>query len=381
MNKKWKVQLLKNNEKDLKNEENVPKRIEWLNIYSKGFIVQSINNNYKNTNIRIQKQNKKLEKNKNIIPINLIKLFSKKGIKNISSNKTNFSYFIDEDMDSYNKNKLLTSRIKKNYPRLDNTKKKEKNLNEMTKSSYKKRYNNINKEKKEETKYSSIKYINFIKLDKKDKNNILNKTKNKHKSIKISSKISLKKEIYSPLLNYLELRNKNFDKSLFISKNNKKQYKKNNIANSCNNIEINITTEKESSNTIDNNNTFDIELKKRKKNKIRYSKSIKEITINNINLIQIHKYMIEGRKLKRNKNIYGYSNDFKGEFGDYTFDNEETDKITLTERINKISFSEVCDNTNNYMTNKKIELNKLFGSKNKNNKNIIINMEKSNKFN
>ena len=85
MNKKWKVQLLKDNEKDLKNEENVPIRIEWLNIYSKGFIVQSINNNYKNTNIRIQKQNKKLEKNKNIIPINLIKLFSKKVIKNISS--------------------------------------------------------------------------------------------------------------------------------------------------------------------------------------------------------------------------------------------------------------------------------------------------------
>ena len=371
MNKNRKIQMSKNNEKDLKNKETNPKRIEWLNIYSKGFIAQSINNNYKNTNIRIKNQNKKFEKKKNIIPINLLNIFSKKGIKsNITSNNlsSNFSYFIDDDMNFYNKYKLLTSRIKSIAPSVDSTNGKEKSKNEMFKSSYKKNDNNINKEKKKDVKYNSLKYINFIKSDKKERNNVKykNNIKNKHKSIKMNSKISLKKGIYSPLLNYLELRSKNIDKSLFISKknkNNRKQNKNINMINSYSNIEINITTEKENSNSTDKDNISDINLKKRKKNKIRYSKSIKEITINNINLIQVHKYMIEGRKFKRNKKIYGYSNDYKGEFGDYTFDDKEMDEITLTERINKISFSEVCDNTNNYMTNKKNELNNFFAKK------------------
>ena len=34
------------------------KRIEWLNVFAKGFVVESINNNYKNENITIKKNNK-----------------------------------------------------------------------------------------------------------------------------------------------------------------------------------------------------------------------------------------------------------------------------------------------------------------------------------
>ena len=45
------------------------KRIEWLNLFSKGFVVESINNNYKNENIIINRINKisSQKRNKNMI--------------------------------------------------------------------------------------------------------------------------------------------------------------------------------------------------------------------------------------------------------------------------------------------------------------------------
>ena len=87
--------------------------------------------------------------------------------------------------------------------------------------------------------------------------------------------------------------------------------------------------------------------------------------------------MIEGRKFKKQKNLYGHNNDSR-EIIDYTFDDdddeEENDKLAITERKNIIAFSDICNPTNNYMTNNKNELNDFFGEiiGNKNKKNNKI---------
>ena len=75
------------------------KRIEWLNLYSKGFVVESLNNNYKNEDIIINRKNKisSRKKNKNMdknITFEKISSFPQNKNKKIfSSNKKNH-YFI-----------------------------------------------------------------------------------------------------------------------------------------------------------------------------------------------------------------------------------------------------------------------------------------------
>lgn len=371
-----------------KDKQKKPKRIEWLNVHSKGFIVQSLNNNYKNQNIKIKKPNKKIKNTKNIVPIKLTNSISKKGIKsnisnsNYSSKKTNFTFIIDDEEDFYNKNKPLISSLNNLNSRNNN--KIEKLKKEIIKTD--KKIKNINKEEKKLYKNNSVKYISYIKQDKigvKTTENKKNKQYN-HKSIKMNAKISLKKDINSPLLNYLEKANKNLNQSYFNSINNKnKKY-----ADENSNIRNPNKNQKENNNRENLDKSFDKnsdknEMNKGKRKKIRYSKSIKEIKINNINLIEIHKYMIEGRKFKSRKNNYNYmfNNSYKEEMGDYSYDYEEDkDKLIMSERKNIISFSEICSSTNNYMTNKK-EFNKFFGESMKNKQNTIkFNLLKSSQF-
>ena len=368
------MKLSKNNYKENNNCQKIPKRKEWL-IYSKGFIVESINNNYINQNIKIKKLNKKEQNNnKNIIPRNLTNI-SKTGIKsnisksNYSSKKTNFSIIIDNIEDNFcNKNKLLISDI---------TIKSE---NKSNKKNNKKDNEKKVIEKKEINQNNTFNDIDYIKQEKKEKK------KNKNKSVKMKPKLSLKKAIKSPLLNYIEARNKDISQSLFYSINNsnKKDHPEKNIFNLYNNGLKGKTAKKESNSK---ENIFNIINKKNKKkrNKVRYSQSVKEITINNINLIEIHKFMVEGRKFKGRKSNYKSliqnKNSFKDLMGDYSYDDEveEVDKIIMSERKNRISFSEICSSTNNYMTNKK-EFSSFFGQSNKTKENLKINLIKANKI-
>ena len=368
MNKNNEMKLTKNNYKDIKDYEKKPKRIEWLNIYSKGFIVESINNNYINQDIKIKNKYKGKKSNKNIIPRNLTTIF-KKGIKsnisqsNYSSKRTNFSCIIDNIDETFcNKNKLLIS-----------------DINIKSDNKIKTKANNIDNEKEKVNKNNSI---NSIK-----NHNTIRKEKNKNKSVKMKTKISLKKDINSPVLNYIEFRNKNLSQSLFNSINNsnkKYRYEKNNN-NLYSKALFNKTAKKDNNNKIEN--LYINMCKKnseRKKSKARDSKSIKEITINNINLIEIHKYMIEGRKFKGRKSNYMYNHknkdSYKDEMIDYSFDDEEEeDNIEISERKNIISFSEICSSTNNYMTNKK-GINIFFGERNKDKENLRFNLLKSNKY-
>ena len=50
------------------------KRIEWLNLYSKGFVVESINNNYNTEDIIIELKNKKTSRKKIKIWIKILLL-------------------------------------------------------------------------------------------------------------------------------------------------------------------------------------------------------------------------------------------------------------------------------------------------------------------
>ena len=125
--------LSKNFIKESNDSKKIPKRIEWLNVHSKGFIAQSLNNNYKNQNIQIKKQNKKIKNNKIIIPIKLTNTIFKKGNKynipnsNYSSKKTNFTFIIDDEEDFYNKNKPLSSGLSKLCSKYNNKIEKLKN--------------------------------------------------------------------------------------------------------------------------------------------------------------------------------------------------------------------------------------------------------------
>ena len=100
-------------------------------------------------------------------------------------------------------------------------------------------------------------------------------------------------------------------------------------------------------------------------------------------MIEIHKYMIEGRKFKGGNSNYIYNHknkdSYKDEMGDYSFDDEEEDNIAMSERKNIISFSEICSSTNNYMTNKK-EINIFFFFFFKGKEKLKFNLLKSNKY-
>lgn len=361
-------------------EQKKPKRVEWLNVYSKGFIVESINNNYINENVSFKKQNKEININKNIIPRNLKFIMSKReiilnknGIGNtdLSSRKTNFSYIIDDEEDINNQNKSLITNLNNVFSSIikkePDNKKKEKNKNVKNNNTNKKNNNNINKVEKKTIKCNSIKNLQNIKTE---KNVIKNKTyknlyKYKNKSVKAKNKnISLKKNICSPLLNYLVLRYQNLNQSIFsiINKNAKKNNKIINRNNdSCK--DFSKTTRDENNNNNINKFLNKTEIKK-KNNRFRYSKSIKEIKVDNVNLVEIQKFMVDGRKYKKYKNQMNKdTNNYKGDIGDYTFDNDdedEEDKLAITERRNFITFSEICSPSDIYMTNNKKGFNNFF---------------------
>jgi hypothetical protein len=305
-----------NNNKILSEPENKnvetkkPKRVEWLNVYAKGFIVESINNNYKNQNISIKIQNKKTTKNKNINPRNLnsiISTYSKQGIKsnktiisnsNLSSKKTNFSHIIDEDDDFYSQNKFLITNLNQIFSENVTIKKNNKKQNKIglkknisNKNIKSKNNKNIVIEKKFE-KSNSVKNIITARTQRK---------KNINKKIK---KIILKKDISSPLINYLDFRKKNMNKNIFTQINKKKKNKINK-----NNSFIHFGT-----------NTLVID-KENNKNKKRFSspKDEKE----ELDEIEIQKYMVEGRKYKKYKDKYGFDINCASNRGDYSFDDEK----------------------------------------------------------
>ena len=305
-----------NNNKILSDSDNKnveakkPKRVEWLNVYAKGFIVESINNNYKNQNISIKIQNKKTTKNKNINPRNLnsiISTYSKQGIKsnktiisnsNLSSKKTNFSHIIDEDDDFYSQNKFLITNLNQIFSENVTIKKNNKKQNKIglkknisNKNIKSKNHKNIVIEKKFE-KSNSVKNIITARTQRK---------KNINKKIK---KIILKKDISSPLINYLDFRKKNMNKNIFTQINKKKKNKINK-----NNSFIHFGT-----------NTLVID-KENNKNKKRFSspKDEKE----ELDEIEIQKYMVEGRKYKKYKDKYGFDINCASNRGDYSFDDEK----------------------------------------------------------
>jgi hypothetical protein len=305
-----------NNNKILSDSDNKnveakkPKRVEWLNVYAKGFIVESINNNYKNQNISIKIQNKKTTKNKNINPRNLnsiISTYSKQGIKsnktiisnsNLSSKKTNFSHIIDEDDDFYSQNKFLITNLNHIFSENVTIKKNNKKQNKIglkknisNKNIKSKNNKNIVIEKKFE-KSNSVKNIITARTQRK---------KNINKKIK---KIVLKKDISSPLINYLDFRKKNMNKNIFTQINKKKKNKINK-----NNSFIHFGT-----------NTLVID-KENNKNKKRFSspKDEKE----ELDEIEIQKYMVEGRKYKKYKDKYGFDINCASNRGDYSFDDEK----------------------------------------------------------
>ena len=307
-----------NNNKILSDSDNKnveakkPKRVEWLNVYAKGFIVESINNNYKNQNISIKIQNKKTTKNKNKNPRNLnsiISTYSKQGIKsnktiisnsNLSSKKTNFSHIIDEDDDFYSQNKFLITNLNHIFSENVTIKKNNKKQNKIglkknisNKNIKSKNNKNIVIEKKFE-KSNSVKNIITARTQRK---------KNINKKIK---KIILKKDISSPLINYLDFRKKNMNKNIFTQINKKKKNKINK-----NNSFIHFGT-----------NTLVIDKENNKnKNKKRFSspKDEKE----ELDEIEIQKYMVEGRKYKKYKDKYGFDINCASNRGDYSFDDEK----------------------------------------------------------
>ena len=307
-----------NNNKILSDSDNKnveakkPKRVEWLNVYAKGFIVESINNNYKNQNISIKIQNKKTTKNKNKNPRNLnsiISTYSKQGIKsnktiisnsNLSSKKTNFSHIIDEDDDFYSQNKFLITNLNHIFSENVTIKKDNKKPNKIgliknisNKNIKSKNNKNIVIEKKFE-KSNSVKNIITARTQRKKNININKKIK----------KIILKKDISSPLINYLDFRKKNMNKNIFTQINKKKKNKINK-----NNSFIHFGT-----------NTLVID-KENNKNKKRFSspKDEKE----ELDEIEIQKYMVEGRKYKKYKDKYGFDINCASNRGDYSFDDEK----------------------------------------------------------
>ena len=309
-----------NNNKILSDSDNKnveakkPKRVEWLNVYAKGFIVESINNNYKNQNISIKIQNKKTTKNKNINPRNLnsiISTYSKQEIKsnktiisnsNLSSKKTNFSHIIDEDDDFYSQNKFLITNLNHIFSENVTIKKNNKKQNKIglkknisNKNIKSKNNKNIVIEKKFE-KSNSVKNIITARTQRK---------KNINKKIK---KIVLKKDISSPLINYLDFRKKNMNKNIFTQINKKKKNKINK-----NNSFIHFGT---NTLVIDKENN-----KNKNKNKNRFSSSKNEKK--ELNEIEIQKYMVEGRKYKKYKDKYGFDINCASNRGDYSFDDEK----------------------------------------------------------
>ena len=275
------------------------KRIEWLNLYSKGFVVESINNNYKAEEIIIERKNKKtsMKKNKNMdknITFEKINSFPQNNNKNkgiISldkKNKNKNQYFID-----------LNELIINPDDNINIVNKKEVKEKEVKKEIKKKKI------KKEKENKSTIN-INFININ---QNIIVKKPEKKpEKKREIKNKRKeLKNKISSPLTNYLSLQTKKENK--IFKPLTKKSDNKNKISN-----------EKE----IENNRDINLNLYQYMDNKNKNSRQ---------------------NKRRNEKNYIDY-----GDLGGYTFD----DEIIMTESKNMEEFSEICNTmSNNLVTNDK----------------------------
>lgn len=271
------------------------KRIEWLNLYSKGFVVESINNNYKAEDIIIERKNKKTsrKKNKNLdknITFEKVNSFPKNNNKNNNiisldkKNKNKNQYFIDLNEFMINPDDNINIINKKEV--------KEKEVKKEIKKK---------KIKKEKENKSTIN-INFININQ----NIIVKKPEKKREIKNKRK-ELKNKISSPLTNYLSLQTKKENK--IFKPPPKKSDNKNKISN-----------EKE----IENNKDINLNLYQYMDNKNKNSRQ---------------------NKRWNEKNYVDY-----GDLGGYTFD----DEIIMTESKNMDEFSEICNTmSNNLVTNDK----------------------------
>jgi len=119
------------------------KRIEWLNLYSRGFVVESINNNYKNEDIIIERKNKtssrkinkKIDKNITFEKISSIPQ-NKNKTKNIISLDKKNHYFINlneftinQDDNIINKKEIKEEKNKKEIKKKKNKKKNKSTIN------------------------------------------------------------------------------------------------------------------------------------------------------------------------------------------------------------------------------------------------------------
>ena len=269
------------------------KRIEWLNLFSKGFVVESINNNYKNENIIINRINKisSQKRNKNMM-LNTEN-------KNISFEKINIP--LNKEYTSIKDDKSLFIDLNELFPvsnNIINNKKEEKTI-QIEQSNNQK---NIEiKKKKNIRKNNSTKNINCINIEKNKVNNKQNKLRkeinNKRKEIK--------KEISSPLINYINLQKNKLEKIFKQKKEIKRE-------------------------------------KEKKENQ--------KIKMNNINLnfnLNLHQYINFNKRIKKRQNNTKNQYEFnffeetkKLELGDYTFDDET---IINESKNTNFNFSDIYD--------------------------------------
>lgn len=270
------------------------KRIEWLNLYSKGFVVESINNNYNNEDILINRKNK----------------LDKKHNSNINFYKEKNIIFEKVESSKASNNKKVISDDKTKYYYLDLSELVRDSNNKKSKKEASKKSKKVQNKKRIKKNKSTIN-INFINIEQ----NIILKKSEKKNDIKIKKR-EIKNQISSPLLNYLNLQKQRQNEN----KISRKAFNKNN-----NNNKIILN------NTDANEKTF-------KNEKINL----------NLNLCQYINN--KGIKLRhnniRNKNVINNDTDKKelGDIGDYTFDDES---LIITEENNMNDFSEICNTTNN----------------------------------
>ena len=283
------------------------KRIEWLNVYSKGFVVESINNNYKTEDIQIKRQNQLLSNKKD--KINKYSFLNTNYVKNFYYEKISSSPKKDNKKYYYvDLNELINDSN-------DNTDKKENNKKQNKKE--------IKKEKNKNTIN-----INFINIEQ----NIIVKKPEVKKEIK-NKKKELKNDISSPLMNYLNIQikksNKIFKKPLIKKKYNISKSADKNIE------EINKINETENKTDIKSNNK-------------------------NLNLYQFMNNKNIKKNLKKNykENKKGFNKEKNKEMeekGDYTFDDE-----SMFSEIKYIDYFDELFNTSNISKN-----NIILGNKNK----------------
>ena len=283
------------------------KRIEWLNVYSKGFVVESINNNYKTEDIQIKRQNQLLSNKKD--NINKYSLLNTNYVKNFYYEKISSSPKKDNKKYYYvDLNELINDSN-------DNTDKKENNKKQNKKE--------IKKEKNKNTIN-----INFINIEQ----NIIVKKPEVKKEIK-NKKKELKNDISSPLMNYLNIQikksNKIFKKPLIKKKYNISKSADKNIE------EINKINETENKTDIKSNNK-------------------------NLNLYQFMNNKNIKKNIKKNykENKKGFNKEKNKEMeekGDYTFDDE-----SMFSEIKYIDYFDELFNTSNISKN-----NIILGNKNK----------------